>query len=93
LEEVRERIAAAFPEPSTIHPIGVSAERMCVIIKSGFDEGLFHWDALRRREKFYREGREKWDEEDEHVNSEDEDTSGKFTQGCIVDALLRFYRG
>jgi hypothetical protein len=80
LEEVRECIAAAFPEPSTIHPIGVSAERMCGIIKSVFDEGLFHFDALKRREKFYLEGREKWDEKDEHGDGEDEDTSGKLNQ-------------
>jgi hypothetical protein len=80
LEEVRECIAAAFPEPSTIHPTGASAERMCGIIKSVFDEGLFHFDALKRREKFHLEGREKWDEKDEHGDGEDEDTSGKLNQ-------------
>jgi hypothetical protein len=53
---------------------------MCGIIKSVFDEGLFHFDALKRREKFYLEGREKWDEEDEHGDDEDEDTSGKLSQ-------------
>jgi hypothetical protein len=80
LEEVREQIAAAFPELSTIHPIGVSAERMCGIIKSVFDEGIFHFDALERREKFYLEDREKWDEEDEDGDGEDGDASGKLSK-------------
>jgi hypothetical protein len=43
LEEVRERIAAAFPEPSSFHPVNVSAEYMCVVVKSLFDKGHFHY--------------------------------------------------
>jgi hypothetical protein len=67
---------------------------MCFIIKSIFDEGLFHVDALWTSEKYYLEGNQRWDEENgKQRDGDDQEASGRFSPSDLVRVLLRLPRG